>query len=105
MRIGPPDLQLLRDAWNLRGQVIACALVVAGGINSFVLLSSVNRSLAASHALFYETHRFADVFADLVRAPEPVARRLAEIPGRHPGARDPGGVLPGHSPRALGILR
>ena len=81
VRIGPLDLKLLRDAWNLRGQVIACALVVAGGINSFVLLSSVNRSLAASQALFYETHRFADVFADLVRAPEPVARRLAEIPG------------------------
>ena len=30
---------------------------------------------------------------------------LAEISERHLGARDPGGVLPGHSPRALGILR
>ena len=81
VRIGPLDLKILRDAWHMRGQVIACALVVAGGINSFVSLSSVNRSLAASQAVFYETHRFADVFADLVRAPEHVAALLAAIPG------------------------
>ncbi len=81
VRIGPLDLKILRDAWHMRGQVVACALVVAGGINSFVSLSSVNRSLAASQAVFYETHRFADVFADLVRAPEHVAASLAAIPG------------------------
>lgn len=81
MRIASLDLKMLRDAWHLRGQVIACALVVAGGINSFVSLSSVNRSLAASQAAFYEDNRFADAFASLVRAPEPVARALEAIPG------------------------
>jgi putative ABC transport system permease protein len=75
------DLKILRDAWKLRGQILACALVVAGGINSFVSLSAVNRSLAQSQAAFYEQYRFADVFAGLVRAPEPLAASLAAIPG------------------------
>ncbi len=81
VRIAALDLKMFRDAWHLRGQVIACALVVAGGINSFVSLSSVNRTLAASQAAFYEDNRFADAFASLVRAPEPVARNLEAIPG------------------------
>ncbi len=81
MRLATLDLKMFRDAWHLRGQVIACALVVAGGINSFVSLSSVNRTLAASQAAFYEDNRFADAFASLVRAPEPVARSLEAIPG------------------------
>lgn len=81
VRLAALDLKMFRDAWHLRGQVIACALVVAGGINSFVSLSSVNRTLAASQAAFYEDNRFADAFASLVRAPEPVARSLEAIPG------------------------
>lgn len=81
MRIGTLDRKILRDAWHMRGQVLACALVVAGGINSFVSLSSVNRTLAASQAAFYEEYRFADVFAGLVRAPEHLATALREVPG------------------------
>jgi len=81
VRIAALDFKILRDAWHIRGQIVACALVVAGGINSFVSLSSVNRSLAASQAAFYEEYRFADVFAGAVRVPEPVAAALAAIPG------------------------
>ncbi len=81
VRVGALDRKILRDAWHIRGQILACALVVAGGINSFVSLSSVNRTLAASQAAFYESNRFADVFAGAVRAPEPVARALADLPG------------------------
>ncbi|HEX4943217.1 MAG TPA: FtsX-like permease family protein [Usitatibacteraceae bacterium] len=81
MRVGALDRKILRDAWHMRGQILACALVVAGGINSFVSLSSVNRTLAASQAAFYEEYRFADVFAGLVRAPEHVSAALGAIPG------------------------
>lgn len=81
MRFPALDHKILRDAWHIRGQIVACALVVAGGINSFVSLSSVNRSLASSQAAFYEEYRFADVFAGAVRVPEPVAAALAAIPG------------------------
>ncbi len=81
MRLGALDLKILRDAWHMRGQILACALVVAGGINSFVSLSSVNRTLAASQAAFYEEYRFADVFAHCIRAPEHVSATLGAIPG------------------------
>jgi putative ABC transport system permease protein len=81
VRLGALDRKILRDAWHMRGQIVACALVVAGGINSFVSLSSLNRTLATSQAAFYEEYRFADVFAGLVRAPEHVASALAAIPG------------------------
>jgi putative ABC transport system permease protein len=81
VRLAALDRKILRDAWHMRGQILACALVVAGGINSFVSLSSLNRSLAASQAAFYEEYRFADVFAGLVRAPEHVSAALAAIPG------------------------
>ena len=81
VRIGALDLKILRDAWHMRGQILACAMVVAGGINSFVSLSSVNRTLSASQAAFYEEYRFADVFADLVRAPDHVAASLVAIAG------------------------
>jgi putative ABC transport system permease protein len=81
VRIGALDLKILRDAWHMRGQILACALVVAGGISSFVSLSSVNRTLASSQAAFYEEYRFADVFAHCIRAPEHVAAALGAIPG------------------------
>jgi putative ABC transport system permease protein len=81
VRLAALDWKLLRDAWHMRGQILACALVVAGGINSFVSLSSVNRTLATSQARFYEEHHFGNVFANLVRAPEPVGAALSTIPG------------------------
>ena len=82
VRIGALDRKILRDAWHIRGQIVACALVVAGGINSFVSLSSVNRTLAASQSAFYEEYRFADVFAGAVRAPRAGRRRArGAIPG------------------------
>ena len=40
MRIGALDRKILRDAWHIRAQIIACALVVAGGTDVMVLLSS-----------------------------------------------------------------
>ena len=81
MRIRALDRKVLRDAWSMRGQVVACAAVVAAGICSFVTLYSTNRALSASQRGFYEQYRFADVFAPAVRAPEAVAAQLAAIPG------------------------
>jgi hypothetical protein len=72
---------LLRDLWHLRGQVIASALVVACGIAAFVASWSTYRSLVYSQTNYYQTYRFADVFAQLKRAPEGVAARIREIPG------------------------
>ena len=64
------DRKLLRDLRHSRGQAIAIALVVAAGVAMFVSSLSTLRSLRASQEAFYDRYRFADVFANLKRAPE-----------------------------------
>jgi putative ABC transport system permease protein len=81
VRLAALDRKVLRDAWAMRGQILACAAVVAAGICSFVTLYSTNRALSASQRGFYEEYRFADVFAAVVRAPEYTAAQRASIPG------------------------
>lgn len=75
------DRKLLRDLWQIRGQAAAIALVVACGVATFVMSLSTLSSLRLTLDAYYERYRFAHVFAHLERAPEPVAARLAEIPG------------------------
>ncbi len=70
-----------RDLWHLRGQVSAAALVVACGMAAFVSMRSTYESLLSAQAEYYTAYRFADVFAQVKRAPENLALRIAEIPG------------------------
>ncbi|HMM47563.1 MAG TPA: FtsX-like permease family protein [Thiobacillaceae bacterium] len=75
------DRKLFRDLWHMRGQVLAIAAVIMGGVATMVMSLSTYDSLAGTRDRFYAEYRFADVFAGLKRAPEPVAERLAAIPG------------------------
>jgi putative ABC transport system permease protein len=75
------DLKLFRDLWHLRGQVLAIAAVIMGGVATMVMSLSTYDSLVSTRDRFYAEYRFADVFAALKRAPEPLAERLAAIPG------------------------
>jgi putative ABC transport system permease protein len=75
------DRKLLRDAWQLKGQGLAIALVMACGVATFVMSVSTMRSLEWTLNSYYEHYRFADVFAHLKRAPEALSVRIAEIPG------------------------
>ncbi|MCX7593515.1 MAG: ABC transporter permease [Fischerella sp.] len=75
------DQKLLRDLWHMRGQTIAIALVVACGIASFVSMLSAYESLKLSQANYYEQYRFAQVFAQLKRAPESLKPQIESIPG------------------------
>jgi putative ABC transport system permease protein len=75
------DRKLLRDLWHLRGQVLAIAAVIMGGVATMVMSLSTYESLTITRDRFYSEYRFAEVFATLKRAPEPVAERLAAIPG------------------------
>ena len=61
--------------------MIAVALVVACGIATYVTMRSSYDSLVASRATYYETCRFADVFAQLKRAPETIAAEIRNVPG------------------------
>lgn len=75
------NLKLLRDLWHMRGQVLAIAAVIAGGVATLVMALSTYDSLLTTRDHFYRDYRFAQVFTTLKRAPETVAGRLAEIPG------------------------
>jgi putative ABC transport system permease protein len=75
------DKKLIRDLSRLRGQIIAIALVVACGIASFVSMLSAYESLKLSQATYYQQYHFAQVFAQLKRAPESLSTQIREIPG------------------------
>ena len=75
------DRKLLRDLWHMRGQVLAIAAVIMGGVATMVMSLSTYDSLATTRDRFYSEYRFAEVFASLKRAPEPVGERLAALPG------------------------
>ena len=73
--------KLARDLLHIRGQAIAIVLVIACGVAAFVTMRAMYRSLLRSQADYYARYRFADVFAELKRAPDWVAGRIREIPG------------------------
>ena len=75
------DRKLVRDLWNMRGQAVAIAAVIMGGVATLVMSLSTYDSLATTRDRFYRDYHFAEVFANLKRAPESVAERLREIPG------------------------
>ena len=75
------DRKLLRDIWEMKGQALAIAAVVAAGVTMFVTYLSNFDSLQRTRAEYFDIARFADVFASLKRAPASLETRLAAIPG------------------------
>lgn len=73
--------KMWRDLWHMRWQVLAVAMAAAVGVANLVMSRATLESLEASRDRYYREYAFADVFAEVKRAPEGVARRLAEIPG------------------------
>jgi len=73
--------KLLRDLLAMRGQAMAIALVIAGGVSMFVMYFSNFDSLRRTTEAYYTRQRFADVFASLERAPASLESRLSAIPG------------------------
>ena len=75
------DRKALRDLRLLWSQALTIALVVASGIAGFIACLSAVDSLGFARDRFYESGRFADVFATVKRAPNAVGQRLAELEG------------------------
>ncbi len=73
--------KLFRELWQMRGQALAIAMVIASGLATFVMALSTLDSLKLTQATFYASSRFADVFASLKRAPDNVVERIRDIPG------------------------
>lgn len=80
-RVSALDRKLLRDLWAMKGQSAAIASVVAAGVAMFVMYLSNFESLQRTKATYYQTGRFADVFASLKRAPASLETQIAAIPG------------------------
>lgn len=75
------DRKLLRDLQLLWSQALTLALVVAAAVAGFITTYSAYDSLQYSRDRYYAEGRFADLFADLKRAPQAVAQQLAAIRG------------------------
>ena len=73
--------KLLRDLAALKGQAAAIALVIASGVMTLVIAVTTLDAISLTQQRFYQDFHFADVFADLTRAPEGVGERLRAIPG------------------------
>lgn len=73
--------KLLRDLRLMWSQAITIALVVASGVAGFVASFSAYDALSWSREVYYTEARFADVFANLKRAPLALQRQLADLPG------------------------
>lgn len=75
------DRKLLRDLGKLKGQVAAIAMVIASGVMTLIISVSTLDALSLTQQRYYQDYHFAEVFADLKRAPESLIERLREIPG------------------------
>ncbi len=73
--------KLLRDLWHIKGQGLAISLVIAAGVTMFIMYLSTFESLRRTQEAYYERYRFAEVFANLKRAPLYLERRIEQIPG------------------------
>jgi putative ABC transport system permease protein len=107
MVMPPLRRKVLRDLRRLWAQVLAIALVLAAGVATLILGNGAYSSLHETRARYYAENRFADVFADVTRAPRALLAQIEEIEGvldaearivklgllDLPGMKEPGSVL------------
>lgn len=74
-------IKLIRDLRRLWAQVLAIALVMAAGVATIILGAGTYQSLSQSRASYYETNQFADVFANVTRAPKGLVPDIEAIEG------------------------
>ena len=75
------DRKLIRDLWRMKGQVAAIGAVVAMGVMLLVMMSGLYVSIRETRRSYYESCRFADVFAPVKRAPRFLLDALAALSG------------------------
>lgn len=103
------DRKLFRDLRRMKGQAVAVSLVMACGLAMLIMARSLIHSLESTRAEYYQAFRFAEVFAQLKRAPLPLVDRIRAIPGV--AAAEPGIAvqvtldIPGLDEPATGLVR
>ena len=73
------DRKVLRDIGAMRGQVLTIALLIGAGVAVMVMSVSAWLSLLAAQQAHYRESRFAEVFAEVSRAPRPLLARIASV--------------------------
>ena len=73
--------KLLRDLWDIKGQVLAISLVIAAAVTVYIMYLGAFESLRLTQDTYYDRYRFADVFVSLKRAPLYLEDRISQIPG------------------------
>ncbi|SDB26509.1 putative ABC transport system permease protein [Desulfonatronum thiosulfatophilum] len=73
--------KLLRELLQMRGQALAIAVVIAGGVATLVMSLTSLESLTETRDVFYRDSRFSHVFASLKRAPHSLEEHIRAIPG------------------------
>jgi putative ABC transport system permease protein len=81
MVMSPLRRKVLRDLRRLWAQVLAIALVLAAGVATLILGNGAYSSLTETRARYYDDSRFADVFADVTRAPLALLADIEAIDG------------------------
>lgn len=81
MVISPLRRKVLRDLLRLWPQGLSIALVLAAGVATMILGNGAYSSLSETRSRYYDTYRFADVFADVIRAPRALMAEIADIDG------------------------
>ena len=77
----PLNKKLIRDLWHIRGQALAIAAVISGGIATLIMALGAIDSLQETRDAYYERYRFADVFAQAKRAPRHLVGKIEKLPG------------------------
>ena len=75
------DRKLLRDLWGMKGQALAIAFVIAGGVAVQLVADGMLSSFSETRRAYYERYRFADVWAPVIRAPNALIGEIRQIPG------------------------
>ncbi len=75
------DRKLLRDLVGMRGQALAIAFVIAGGVSVHLVAAGLLSSLDETRRAYYERYRFADIWAPVVRAPNALLDEIRAIEG------------------------
>jgi len=75
------DKKLFRDLLHIWAQALAIALVMASGVATLILAFGAQQSLEEIRSAYYERYRFADIFAEVTRAPAAIRDQLLHIDG------------------------
>jgi putative ABC transport system permease protein len=73
--------KLLREIWQLKGQMLSIALVVATGIMTVVTMRGSYDTLIGAQQDWYRESRFADIWGPLKRAPQSLQKKIEALPG------------------------